>query len=304
MTDKVETTTTTTTTQPESNQGSQPLSLQDIMAGTQPAQQTEEPKTVEVAAAASATEGAGPIDDKTKADGEVTTVETKTEDPIEAAKAKLQQRVDDTQKWGQTQRSAVLTMIKNLKESGVEEAEIKKLCGGDEVYDKVLQNIPIETHLQNDDTLMETAFNNTVSAAEAVLLEQGETVENLKKYVQAFNAIGLATPEHKAELLRRAQAGGNAAAYVFKHGKDLLADFEFEQKVRTKGLKNFIDEQKAEIRKTLEEELTAKRDEQNATQTNTTPKKPNLVGGTPSVETSTNNDTMSGSKSIKDIMGR
>jgi hypothetical protein len=213
------------------------------------------------------------------------------------ALAKLQKRLEDTQKWGNAQRQATLQIIKNLKEKGLSDEDIADTVGGKEVFEKVLKGLPVEQELNNPVAVVNQAFNAQIAGVEAAFKELGHTQDELQEFMAAFNALAYDDPEHRDEMYRRATSGeGNVAAYALKVGKEKLEEFRLSKEIKSKGVKTY----EQELREKLKQEIMAELKQEVQTEIGTASGKPRLVGGsTPTTESKPNDY-----KSIKDIFGR
>jgi hypothetical protein len=249
----------------------------------------EEPKAKEVVATTNTeeqtTDAAKPEDKPSE--------QPKTDEAL----AKLQKRLEDTQKWGNAQRQATLQIIKNLKEKGLSDEDIADTVGGKEVFEKVLKGLPVEQELNNPVAVVNQAFNSQIAGVEAAFKELGHTQDELQEFMAAFNALAYDDPEHRDEMYRRATSGeGNVAAYALKVGKEKLEEFRLSKEIKSKGVKTY----EQELRERLKQELMAELKQEVQTEIGTASGKPRLVGGsTPTTESKPNDY-----KSIKDIFGR
>jgi hypothetical protein len=241
--------------------------------------------------------------DKTKAEDkqpEATAEDKPSEQPkTDEALDKLKKRLEDTQKWGNSQRQATLQIIKNLKEKGLSDEDIADTIGGKEVFDKVLKGLPIEQELSNPVAVVNQAFNSQIGAVEAAFKELGHTDEQLKEFMEAFNTLAYDEPEHRDEMYRRATSGeGNVAAYALKVGKEKLEEYRLSKEIKSKGVKSFEQELREKIKQELLSEMKSVKDEVEE-ELGKSKGKPRLVGGsTPTTESKPNDH-----KSLKDILG-
>lgn len=276
MTDQVST--------PETNDTS--LSIDDIL----------NPKKVEASKKSEVVEKTKAEDEQLEAKAAEKPAETpKTDEALE----KLKKRLEDTQKWGNTQRQATLQIIKNLKEKGLSEEDIADTIGGKEVFERVLKGLPIEQELSNPTTVVTQAFNSQIGAVEAAFKELGHTDEQLKEFMEAFNTLAYDDPEHRDEMYRRATSGeGNVAAYALKVGKEKLEEYRLSKEIKTKGIRNFEQEIREKVKQELLAEMKSVK-ESVAEELGKSTGKPRLVGGsTPTTESKPNDY-----KSLKDILG-
>jgi hypothetical protein len=230
--------------------------------------------------------------------------EAKAEDNSEQPKTdealdKLKKRLEDTQKWGNSQRQATLRIIQNLKEKGLSDEDIADTIGGKEVFEKVLKGLPIEQELSNPVAVVTQAFNTQIGSVEAAFKELGHTDEQLKEFMEAFNTLAYDEPEHRDEMYRRATSGeGNVAAYALKVGKEKLEEYRLSKEIKTKGVKSFEQELREKIRQEILSESKSVRDEVEE-ELGKSKGKPRLVGGS----TPTNESKPNDHKSLKDILG-
>jgi hypothetical protein len=263
------------------------LSLDDIL-NPKKVEDKKEPEVVEKTKAEDNQPEAGKEEDKASE-------QPKTDEALE----KLKKRLEDTQKWGNSQRQATLQIIKNLKEKGLSDEDIADTIGGKEVFDKVLKGLPIEQELSNPVAVVTQAFNSQINAVEAAFKELGHTDEQLKEFMEAFNTLAYDEPEHRDEMYRRATSGeDNVAAYALKVGKEKLEEYRVSKQIKTKGVKSFTEELREQIKQELMAEMKSVKDEV-AEELGKSKGKPRLVGGsTPTTESKPNDH-----KSLKDILG-
>jgi hypothetical protein len=269
----------------ETNQVS--LSMEEILRG----------KVAEEKEPASTPKG---TEEQTKA--EDTNSEPKTQEPkTDPEVEKLNKRLQDTQKWGNTQREATLRIIKNLRDKGLSDEDISETVGGKEVFDKILRGVPAEQELGDKNTVVTQVYNQQVDTVAAAMMEMGHAKEELEEYVAAFNALASTQSEHRDELYRRATSGeGNVAAYIFKVGKEVRDDYRLSKEIQTKGVKSFEQELRERIKAELQAEMQKTRDEV-AEELGRPTGKPRLVGGS---TTTKNNDDEQAPSDFKNILGR
>ena len=213
---------------------------------------------------------------------------------------KIKKRLEDTQKWGNSQRQATLQIIKNLRDKGLSDEDIAETIGGKEVFDKVQKGLPVEQELNNPTAVITQAFNQQIAAMESAFKELGHTDEELKEFMEAFNTLAFDDPEHRDEMYRRATSGeGSVAAYALKVGKEKMEEYRVAKQIKTKGVKTF----EQELRERIKAELLAEASSNKSTAEQELGKpagKPKLVGGATTTPDAKSNDVLS----VKDIFGQ
>lgn len=270
--------------------------LEEILSG----------KTAQTKAAAIGTEAES--EQKTKADD--TPAESDSDKEQEAAKPtvdpeleKLKSRLENTQKWGNSQRQATLKIINNLREKGLSDDEIAETVGGKEMFEAVLKGVPVDQELNNPMAVVEKAFQSQADLAAATLKEMGHTDEELKEFMAAFNALAYDQPEHRDEMYRRATSGeGSVAAYALKVGKEKVEEYRLANRIKTQGVKTFEQELRDKIKAEIMAEMEAQKSDLKA-ELGQSSGKPRLVGGQPTTPTN-NNQTRDTFPAMKDIFGR
>jgi hypothetical protein len=148
----------------------------------------------------------------------------KTDLELEKLRKELEaerKRREDTQKWGNSQRQATLKTIKGLQDKGLAEDEIAEIIGGKDIFERVMKGAPVDQEINNPMSVVNQAFAQQIVAVEATWKVNGHTDEELKEYMDAFNALAYDDPEHRDEMYRRATSGDvTVAAYALKVGKE------------------------------------------------------------------------------------
>lgn len=244
-------------------------------------------------------------EDKTKADNQEadkvkSTEETKAQPQVDPELEKLKRRLEDTQKWGNSQRQATLKIINGLKEKGLSDEEIAETVGGQDIFNAVMKGTPVEQELNNPMAVVEQAFQQQSALAAATLKEMGHTEEELAEFMAAFNTLAYDQKEHRDEMYRRATSGdGSVAAYALKVGKEKLEEYRLAQTLKTKGVKAYEQELREQLKAELMQELESTKASIKE-ELSKSSSKPRLVGGQP---VTTNNNSTS-IMSIKDIFGQ
>jgi cell wall-associated NlpC family hydrolase len=227
----------------------------------------------------------------------------KTDLELEKLRKELEaerKRREDTQKWGNSQRQATLKTIKGLQDKGLAEDEIAEIIGGKDIFERVMKGAPVDQEINNPMSVVNQAFAQQIVAVEATWKVNGHTDEELKEYMDAFNALAYDDPEHRDEMYRRATSGDvTVAAYALKVGKEKLEEYRLSKEIKTKGVKSFEQELREKIKAELLAETSKVKDEV-AAELGKSSGKPRLVGGATTTPESKPNDH----KSLKDILGQ